>query len=290
MFELIRKLFYPIIEILDFITKYFKTFAFITIVYFIVVSLDENGKVGNLQKIELFGTISNIDKVMQQIENAKKDKNIKGVLFVVNSPGGAVAPSVELSYAIKELSSIKPVLAYASGTMASGSYYASIWANKILANPGAIIGSIGVIFQGVNLKELMDTIGVKTQIISLGKYKNTGTMFRQWNSYEKEELEKVIKSTYDMFISDVSLARNLKKENHSQFADAHIFTSLQGKEVGLIDEVATLSKAKKEIIKLSKVSKPIWKKRSKPDKFLDKFVHQFISQLSLLFMSELKTY
>ncbi len=77
------------------------------------------------------------DKVLAKIEEAKTNKNIKGVLLDVNSPGGAVAPSVELSYAIKELSKIKPVVAYASGVMASGSYYASIWADKIVANPGA---------------------------------------------------------------------------------------------------------------------------------------------------------
>ncbi len=93
---------------------------------------------------------------MSQINDAKTNENIKGVLLVVNSPGGAVAPSVELAFAIKELSEIKPVVAYASGVMASGSYYASIWADKIIANPGSMVGSIGVIFQGTNLEELME--------------------------------------------------------------------------------------------------------------------------------------
>lgn len=229
MFEMIKKLFYPIIAILDFITKYFKTVVFLTIVYFFVSSSDNSAlnskdfESPNLQKIELLGPIMSIEKTMTQIEEAKKNDNIKGVLLIVNSPGGAVAPSVELAYAIKELAQLKPVVAYASGVMASGSYYASIWANKIIANPGAMIGSIGVIFQGTNIEELMDTIGIKTQTVKVGRYKEAGTPTRQWSSYEKEELEKVINDTYDMFISDVASARKLKKENHTQFADAHFY-------------------------------------------------------------------
>ena len=146
MFNFFRILFSPIIAILDFITKYFKTIVFLTIIYFIVTPTNENltdvNSHANLQKIELTGPIMDVSKTLEDIQKAKEDKNIKGVLFVVNSPGGAVAPSVELAYAIKELKEIKPVVVYASGVIASGSYYASIWANKIIANPGSIVGSM----------------------------------------------------------------------------------------------------------------------------------------------------
>jgi len=296
MISIIKKLFYPIIAILDFITKYFKTVVFLTIVYFFVSSSNEsaingeNFEMANLQKIELVGPILNVDKVLEQINQAKKNNNIKGVLLIVNSPGGAVAPSVELAYAIKELKQLKPVVAYASGVMASGSYYASIWSNKIIANPGAMIGSIGVIFQGTNVEELMETIGVKTQTVKVGKYKEVGTPTRPWKDYEREELEKVINDTYDMFITDVANARKLKKENHTQFADAHIFTSGQAKKLGLVDEVSTLNFAKEEIIKLSEVENPIWKKEDKFDKFLDKIMQEAVTNFSVLFTSGLKAY
>jgi len=296
MFEMIKKLFYPIIAILDFITKYFKTIVFLTIIYFFVSSSDDsalnngNQEQANLQKIELVGPILNIKKVMQDINSAKRNKNIKGVLLVVNSPGGAVAPSVELAYAIKELAEIKPVVAYASGVMASGSYYASIWANKIIANPGAMIGSIGVIFQGTNLEELMEKIGVKTQTVKAGRYKESGTPTREWASYEKEELEKVIKDTYSMFVSDVANARKLKVEDHKKYADAHIFTSGQAKKVGLVDEVTTLTYAKKEIKILSGVEKAIWKKEDKFEKFIDKIINEAVSSFSVNLFGSLKAY
>ncbi|PHO09335.1 signal peptide peptidase SppA [Malaciobacter canalis] len=294
MRDFFRFMFSPIIAILDFVTKYFKTIVFLTIMYFIVFDANDstmnNMQTANLQKIELSGPIMDSTKVLEQINKAKEDNNIKGVLFVVNSPGGAVAPSVEIAYAIKELKELKPVVAYASGVMASGSYYASIWANKIIANPGSMVGSIGVIFQGANVEELMQKIGVKTQTVKIGKYKEAGTPTRAWENFEKAELEKVIDDTYDMFITDVSSARKLKKVNHKEFADAHIFTARQAKEVKLVDEVATLSFAQDELIKLSKVSTPIWKKQDKFDKFIDKVINQAITNFSIRFMDGLKAY
>ena len=294
MFNFFKMIFSPITAILDFITKYFKTIVFLTIMYFIIVPSDENlvdsNIHANLQKIELSGPIMDVSKTLEDIQKAKEDKNIKGILFVVNSPGGAVAPSVELAYAIKELKEIKPVVVYASGVIASGSYYASIWANKIIANPGSMVGSIGVIMQGVNVEELMQKIGVSTQTVKAGKYKESGTPTRKWFDYEEKQLQSVIDDTYNMFISDVASARNLDVKNHNLFADAKIFTSKQAKEVGLIDEVATLSYAQNSLISLSKVENPVWKKEDKFEKFMNKLISEAVTNISMNFVSGLKAY
>ena len=294
MFNFFRVLFSPIIAILDFITKYFKTIVFLTIIYFIVVPSDEKltdvNSHANLQKIELTGPIMDVSKTLEDIQKAKEDKNIKGILFVVNSPGGAVAPSVELAYAIKELKEIKPVVVYASGVIASGSYYASIWANKIIANPGSMVGSIGVIMQGVNAEELMQKIGVSTQTVKAGKYKESGTPTRKWFDYEEKQLQSVIDDTYNMFVSDVASARNIDVKNQTIFADAKIFTSKQAKEVGLVDDVATLSSAQDSLIKLSEVKNPIWKKEDKFEKFMDKLISEAVSNISMNLVSGLKAY
>lgn len=294
MFNFFKMIFSPITAILDFITKYFKTIVFLTIMYLIIVPADENlvdnNIHANLQKIELSGPILDVSKTIEDIQKAKEDKNIKGILFVVNSPGGAVAPSVELAYAIKELKEIKPVVVYASGVIASGSYYASIWANQIVANPGSMVGSIGVIMQGVNAEELMQKIGVSTQTVKAGKYKESGTPTRKWFDYEEKQLQDVINDTYNMFISDVASARNLDVKNHTSFADAKIFTSKQAKEVGLVDEVATLSYAQDSLIKLAKVEKAVWKKEDKFEKFMDKLISEAVSNISMNLMSGLKAY
>ena len=294
MFDFLKKLFLPVIWFLDFITKYFKTIVFLTIVYFIFFSTAEDETIAkynaNLQKIDLIGQIIDPSKVLEDIERASNDASIKGVLFVIDSPGGAVAPSVEIAYAIKELSMKKPVVAYASGTIASGSYYASIWADKIIANPGSIVGSIGVIMQGFEASKLLENIGISSQTIKAGKYKESGTFTRKWTNDEEQELQGVINSTYNMFISDVADARKLDIKKHTSFADAKIFTAHQAKDVGLVDEVATLSFAKHSLIELSKVEKPIWKKEDKFEKFMDKLMSQAISKVVMSFSSSLKAY
>ena len=269
--EFIKKIFSPITATLKFFSEHFKGLLFVLILFLIFApSSEKELEKPNLQKIVLSGAIMDVSEVLEKIQKAKKDKNIKGVLLEVNSPGGAVAPSIEISNAIKELKKQKPVIVYASGTIASGSYYASIWADKIIANPGSMVGSIGVILEGADVSGLMSKIGIKTQTIQAGKYKKVGTPDRAWKPYEIAELNKVIQDTYDMFCEDVAKARKLELKKRDSWANAHIFTSRQAKKVKLIDEVATISVAKKELEKLSGVKKPIWAKEDKFEKLLKK--------------------
>ncbi|MBD3840811.1 MAG: signal peptide peptidase SppA [Campylobacterales bacterium] len=287
----IKILFWPITAPIAFIQKNFKTVLFLTILYFVFVNSDtKNLEQPNLQKIDLVGPIMMVDEILEKIEIAKNDPHIKGVLLNVNSPGGAVAPSVELAYAIKELSKTKPVVAYASGIMASGGYYASIWADQIIANPGSMIGSIGVIMQSVDASELIAKIGIKPQTVKVGDYKEAGTPTRQWTALEKQELEKITQDTYNMFVQDVSNARKLQPQDHKTFADAHIFTATQAKDVGLVDSVATISSAKAEVEKLSGVDVAIWAKEDKMEKFMEKLLNGSIQNISTLFSHKLMAY
>jgi len=258
--------------ILGFIQNYFKSLIFLVLMYLIFApSGDEDFRRPNLMKINLSGPIMSDGEFLKNIDKAMKP-NIQGVLLVVDSPGGAVAPSIEMSMAIKRLKESKPVVAYAKGIMASGSYYAAINANKIIANPGATIGSIGVIFNSPNFEELAKNIGIKEQIVSAGKYKQIGTPTRTWKPHERAELQKIIDNTYTMFITDVANARGLDINKSSEFADAHVFTAMGAKKVGLIDELGSLYSAKKSLINLSKVTTPIWMKEDKFDKIIDKII------------------
>jgi len=240
-------------------------------------------KSANLQEIQLFGPIMDADKIVREIEEAQKNKAIKGVLLTVNSPGGAVPPSIEIAYAIKELQQHKPVIAYASGIMASGSYYSSIYAQKIIANPGAIVGSIGVIMESANVKELMDKIGIKTQIVKQGTYKEAGTPTREWTAEERAELETLTKDTYDLFVHDVATARGLDEQASKAYADAHIFSSQRAKKVGLIDEIGIKSQAKTQLAKAANVVKPVWKEKDKIEAFLERLETQSILKVQSYF-------
>ena len=237
----------------------------------------------NLQEIKLTGPIMSADAILKEIATAQKDKNIKGVLLNVDSPGGAVPPSIEIAYAIKELKKHKPVIAYASGIMASGSYYASIYANKIIANPGSIVGSIGVIMESANVEELMKTIGIQTQIVKQGTYKEAGTPTRKWTAEERAELETLTKDTYELFVSDVAQARGLEVSKAKTYADAHIFSAKRAKEAGLIDEIGVISTAKVNLAKLAKVKKPEWKEKDKLESFMEQFAAKSMMQLRSYF-------
>ncbi len=269
--ELIKKIFLPITLPMRFIQNHFKAMIFLLIVFLIFApASDEDFTPHNLQQISFIGPIMDVSEVLTQINDASSDEHIKGVLLVVDSPGGAVAPSVEIAYAIKRLKEKKPVVVYASGTLASGSYYASIWANEIIANPGSMVGSIGVIMQGADLSEVMSKIGIKTQTVQAGKYKKVGTTDREWKPYEINELNKVIQGTYDMFTQDVANARGLDFNKRDLYANAHIFTASQAVEVGLVDSVGVSYDAKQKLIELSGVKEPLWNKENRFDKLIKK--------------------
>lgn len=239
----------------------------------------------NLQEIKLVGTILNADSILEEIEEAIKNPNIKGVLLDINSPGGSVPPSIEISYAIRELVKHKPVIAYASGIMASGSYYSAIYANKIIANPGSIVGSIGVIMESANIKQLMDTIGIEPQTVQQGTYKQAGTPLRKWTDEERGELERLTKDTYDLFVTDVAKARNLENRDSKLYADAHIFSAQRAKKVGLIDQVGIKMEAKIELEKLANVTKANWKKKDKFESFMEGIKEESILHIQSYFYS-----
>ncbi|EJT0501478.1 signal peptide peptidase SppA [Campylobacter jejuni] len=266
---------------IKFINTYFKTFVLLLIVIWILMpSANSSSNLANLERIDLKGEIFDSSAVLEKIINAKNDSNIKGVLFVIDSPGGAFAPSMELALAIKDLKIKKPVLVYASGTMASGSYLAGVGANKILANPASFIGSIGVIIQGADLSGLANKLGIKEQTIQAGEFKSAGTFARAWNENERNFLQGLIDQSYDLFTGFVAKERALDLNKKDQWANARVFLAAKAKEFGLIDELSNYENAKKELEKLANVSNPVWKEEDKIDKFLNRLEGQTSSLIS----------
>lgn len=266
---------------IKFINTYFKTFVLLLIVIWILMpSANSSSNLANLERIDLKGEIFDSSAVLEKIINAKNDSNIKGVLFVIDSPGGAFTPSMELALAIKDLKIKKPVLVYASGTMASGSYLAGVGANKILANPASFIGSIGVIMQGADLSGLANKLGIKEQTIQAGEFKSAGTFARAWNENERNFLQGLIDQSYDLFTGFVAKERALDLNKKDQWANARVFLAAKAKELGLIDELSNYENAKKELEKLANVSNPVWKEEDKIDKFLNRLEGQTSSLIS----------
>lgn len=243
MLDLIKKPFIWIGAVFNYIQNHFKTVLLLLILILVFGSQDEL-KHPNLAVVKIEGEILNVEEILENIEDATKDEKIKGVLLQVDSPGGALAPSIELSMAVKRLAEKKPVVAYAAGSMTSGSYYASIWANHIIANPGAFVGSIGVLFQAPNVAELAKKLGISEQIITAGEYKQMGTFTREWTAKERGALKELIDDAYTLFITDVATARGLNLAKPNEFANAQVFIASKALNVHLIDEIGSINDAK----------------------------------------------
>lgn len=282
--KILKAIFAPIVAVFKFINTYFKAMIFLLIVALLAFSFSsQDTNTPNLTQINIKGAIFSAENILRELKSAEDNDNIKGVFLLVDSPGGALAPSVELKMAVERLSAKKPVVAYASGSMTSGSYYLSINANKILANPGSFIGSIGVIMQSADISELARKIGIAPQIAKAGEFKEAGTFLRAWNDKEREQINSLVKQSYNMFVSDVAKARSLDINASDNWANARVFLAKDAVKMGLIDEVSDYYSARKELEKLSGVSEPKWKQKSTYEKLMDRAISSGANSLSSLF-------
>lgn len=278
--RVLKEIFGTLGEILGFINKYFKAMIFLLLVYLIFFTgQSDEIKQANLAEIRLDDAIMDANDVLEKIYAASDDENIKAVLFNIDSPGGALSPSVEISKAIKELNEKKPVIVYASGTMASGSYLSGVWARKILANEGSFIGSIGVIMQGANIENLANKIGISEQTVKAGEYKETGTFMRAWNEKERESLQNLVDKSYSFFVNEVANARHLNIDNNETWANARVFLADDALKLGLIDEISTYKRAKSETEKISGVLNPVWQEEPFYEKMLKRLETSTKSQI-----------
>jgi protease-4 len=193
--------------------------------------------------IEITGVISSSKEINRHIIDYKKDDSIKAVVLRVDSPGGGVGPSQEIHEEVKKLAAVKPVVVSMGSVAASGGYYVSAPASRIIANPGTITGSIGVIMEFTNFQELLDKIGLKTQVVKSGEHKDIGSPVRPMTPEDRKILQSLIDDVHQQFIAAVAEGRHLSVEDVRKLADGRIFTGSQAVEAGLVDQQGNLQDA-----------------------------------------------
>ncbi|MGD0277656.1 MAG: signal peptide peptidase SppA [Syntrophales bacterium] len=181
--------------------------------------------------------ISDAKYAIRQIDEFSDDDSIRAVVIRIESPGGGVVPSQEIYQAIKMLKRKKHVVASMGSVAASGGYLIACGAERIVANPGTITGSISVIMHFANAQELLKKIGLKASSIQSGKYKDIGSPVKEMTPEERKLLQSVVDDTHEQFLSDVATSRNIPKEKLRSIADGRIFTGRQAKYAGLVDEL-----------------------------------------------------
>ena len=194
---------------------------------------------GKIGVVEIEGAITDMKEAMEDVVKFKEDDSIKGVILRINSPGGEVGPTQEIYSEIKKLKKSKKVYVSMGSVCASGGYYLAVTGEKVYASPSTITGSIGVIMEQAVVEDLMKKIGIESNTIKSGPLKDTGSPFRKMREDEKKYLQSLIDSIYEQFVNDVAEGRKMPVDQVKQLADGRIYTGLQAKDTGLIDNIGT---------------------------------------------------
>ncbi|MGD0154258.1 MAG: signal peptide peptidase SppA, partial [Thermacetogeniaceae bacterium] len=187
---------------------------------------------------------SGSDQAMQDLERATNDQGLKAVVLRIDSPGGSPAASQELNNQLKRLrESGKKVVVSCGDTAASGGYYVAVAADKIVADPSTLTGSIGVISTVPNLQDLYGKIGYKEQVFKSGPHKDMLSPSRPITPEEAAIMQGIIDDTYGQFVQAVAQGRNLPEDQVRKLADGRVYTGAQAKQLGLVDELGGLHEA-----------------------------------------------
>jgi len=214
-----------------------------------IYQIDFEGEISSSEAGSLLSTGGiTLEKFDAQLVAAVKDDNVKVILIRVDSPGGIASSSQEMFEELKKVE--KPVLVSVSSLCASGAFYVSCAADKIMANKTSEIGSIGVIMQVPNLEGLYDKLGIKYTTIKQGKYKDAGSTDRELTQEEKVLLEEQTRQIYEMFIADVAQGRKMDVSKVREIATGWVYLGEEAKKLGLIDEIGTYSDAIKEAARM----------------------------------------
>lgn len=237
--------------------------------------LDQSGSTGDgiltrftdhIQVIRLTGMIQDKDEksfffssddstsnVLKQLRKAIKNDHVKGILLRINSPGGTVSASQEITGAVKAFRKTdRPVVVSMGDMTASGGYYVASASDRILAEPGSLTGSIGVIMHLMNFKGLTDKIGVQEEVIKTGQFKDIGSNYRPITPEERKILQTLCMDSYDQFVSAVAEGRKMSPADVRRIGDGRVYSGRQALKLHLVDELGGYDQSLEALQKICK--------------------------------------
>lgn len=195
--------------------------------------------------IEVRGLITQSQGIIEELHQHRDDEGVKAIVLRIDSPGGGVGPSQEIYREVMKIKSEnrKKVVTSMGSVAASGGYYIASASDLIVANPGTITGSIGVLMEFTNIEELFRKIGIKGVVLKSGEHKDIGSPFREMTPEEKRLIQSVIDNVHQQFIQAVAEGRKMDRSKVAQVADGRILTGEQAKQLGLVDQLGNLQDA-----------------------------------------------
>ncbi len=193
--------------------------------------------------VEVQGIIADAKETIRQLRRFRDDENIRAIVLRVDSPGGVVGPSQEIYREVAKTRQVKKVVASMGAVAASGGYYVVASADGIIANPGTITGSIGVIMEYTNFKELFAKIGLAPVVIKSGDLKDAGSPVRDMTPKEEKYLQAFVQELHEQFVAAIAEGRQMEIDAVRQLADGRIYTGADAKSLGLVDRIGNLEDA-----------------------------------------------
>jgi len=193
--------------------------------------------------VEIRGVIAQSSGVIEEIHQYLEDDGVKAIILRIDSPGGGVGPSQEIHREVLKVKEKKKIVTSMGSVAASGGYYIACASDLIVANPGTITGSIGVLMEFTNIEELFKKIGIKGVVLKSGEHKDIGSPFREMTPEEKRIIQEVIDNVHQQFIKAVAEGRKLDRSKVTEIADGRILTGEQAKQLGLVDQIGNLDDA-----------------------------------------------
>ncbi len=227
-------------------------FILLVITSILLLMLQKSIPMGDrIALVRIEGPIVDSKEATDELEEYMKDPSVKAIVLRIDSPGGAVAPAQEIYEEVRKAAAKKKVLVSMGSIAASGGYYIASPASRIIANPGTLTGSIGVIMEIPNIEGLMNKLGIKTEVVKSGEHKDIASIFRGIGKEEKEILQGVLDNVHEQFIKAVADGRKMLFADVKKIADGRIFTGEQALKIGLVDELGSLEDTIQIAAKLS---------------------------------------
>jgi protease IV len=193
--------------------------------------------------ITIEGPITDSGEILSQLVEFRENRGIQAIVLRIDSPGGGVGPSQEIYQEVRRTVPRKTVVVSMGGVAASGGYYVASAATEIVANPGTITGSIGVIMEIFRFEELLNKLGVNLESVKSGEFKDIGSPARKMNARDREVLNLLIGDIQSQFVAAVAEGRNLPLEEVRKIADGRVFSGAQAMEMGLVDSLGNFRDA-----------------------------------------------
>lgn len=193
--------------------------------------------------IPIEGTIEESGEFLKQIIAFREDDSVRAIILRINSPGGRVGPSQEIYREIRRTVKSKRVIVSMGDVAASGGYYIASAADRIVANPGTILGSIGVIMEFLQLQDLLKKAGVGMEVLKSGEFKDIGSPHRDMTPRERELMMELLQDIQGQFVKAVAQGRDMSPAEIEKIADGRVFSGAKGKELGLVDQLGNFQDA-----------------------------------------------